>query len=618
MEKNEDASKKGSKLQRFNHIIALKGAPYEALLLAIALSLPANVLLPRALESCLRSEWSLCGIIVIIYALLLYATWQLASNIIHEMDKLLTPWKWLNRILEIVVILLFSPFGFIMVTWLGLKKHRPWAVLSFIVGLILFLYAQFVCMGYLALQPLPLFLSMCVSPLFVMAGVVSTGRLKFQQDIVKISFAIAAITGILRMTTDFPLVWQLTVAPARMEAQLADYRHKHGINIQPCDESLVNEYPLQRIIAITQARKEGPAGDPRLSYRHAGVQEQFAKLYDNPDELREAIISLSSVPPRPVARATEFNELPTINVPKALFEAGHFLLLEMMAKAQQSDLVKQDNAAVIHLRDWCLQQESSPFAKLHGHSLEAQRLNALARTLAQHRYTEAEWLELLGNEPDWRYFAACAYKMEADGKPAMPALFNDSFAFLETGGSARRFFIRWIGNSFYCGITLWMSGISSIAKRLSIYPAACEQRCLAQFINLSLNENSTMDNARKLDASHDIYQSPFFVKPGKLYYSMAYSIEDARRMAMISWKIMEYSHEHQGALPENLAQINEAPVSTLNNLLFVYDHGDIEILSENGNGFTTIRGFRLFIPDEQHASKPNWKKTSSLMEVSLE
>ncbi|MBO7619834.1 MAG: hypothetical protein J6T06_04935, partial [Victivallales bacterium] len=88
MEKNEDAPKKVSKLQRFNNIIALKGAPYEALILAIALSLPANVLLPRALESGLRSEWSLCAIIVIIYILLLHATAQLASNIIHEMDKL--------------------------------------------------------------------------------------------------------------------------------------------------------------------------------------------------------------------------------------------------------------------------------------------------------------------------------------------------------------------------------------------------------------------------------------------------------------------------------------------------------------------------------------------------
>ena len=88
-------------------------------------------------------------------------------------------------------------------------------------------------------------------------------------------------------------------------------------------------------------------------------------------------------------------------------------------------------------------------------------------------------------------------------------------------------------------------------------------------------------------------------------------------MAVISWKIMEYSHEHQGALPENLTQINEAPVSTLNGLPFIYEHGDINVLTDGGNS-TTIRGFRLFIPHEDYASKPNWKKASSLMEVSLE
>ena len=47
-----------------------------------------------------------------------------------------------------------------------------------------------------------------------------------------------------------------------------------------------------------------------------------------------------------------------------------------------------------------------------------------------------------------------------------------------------------------------------------------------------------MDEARKLDASHDIYQSPLFSKPGKLYYSMHYSIQDARKMAILAWKIM--------------------------------------------------------------------------------
>ena len=139
-----------------------------------------------------------------------------------------------------------------------------------------------------------------------------------------------------------------------------------------------------------------------------------------------------------------------------------------------------------------------------------------------------------------------------------------------------------------------------------------------EFISLSLDENSTMEDAKKLDAIHETYKWPMCVKPGTAFYSMPYYIQDARQMAMISWKIMEYSHEHQGVLPENLAQIGESPVSTLNNLPFVYEHGDIEILSDGGDGMINIRGFRLFIPDEEHASKPNWKKARLSMIIPLE
>jgi len=88
-------------------------------------------------------------------------------------------------------------------------------------------------------------------------------------------------------------------------------------------------------------------------------------------------------------------------------------------------------------------------------------------------------------------------------------------------------------------------------------------------------------------------------------------------MAILAWKIMEYSHEHQGVLPENLAQIGESPVSALNNLPFVYEHGDIKIVTDGGDS-TTIHGFRLFIPDEEHAAKPNWKKARLSMIIPLE
>ena len=89
-------------------------------------------------------------------------------------------------------------------------------------------------------------------------------------------------------------------------------------------------------------------------------------------------------------------------------------------------------------------------------------------------------------------------------------------------------------------------------------------------------------------------------------------------MAMLAWKIMEYSHEHQGALPESLAQINEAPVSALNGLPIVYEHGNIEVYSDNDDDFPTIHGFRLFVPHEDHASPPNWQKSHSRLEIPLE
>ncbi len=67
MEKNEDAPKKESKLQRFNHIIALKGAPYEALLLAIALSLPGNIIFPWVFAAGLQEKWPFCVILIIVW-----------------------------------------------------------------------------------------------------------------------------------------------------------------------------------------------------------------------------------------------------------------------------------------------------------------------------------------------------------------------------------------------------------------------------------------------------------------------------------------------------------------------------------------------------------------------
>ena len=619
MEKNEDAPKKETKFQRFNRFIALKGAPYEALLLAIALSLPLNVLLPYAgFSAMLNKQWALGLLVGLCAILLFYELSCLCGNIIMTTEKWPTPWKWPNRILEVIALVLFSPLGIMIIAWLGVKKSRPWAVFTSIAGLILFLYAQFTSMEYLPLRPLALLLAASISPLFVMAAIVSVGGLKLRQKIVSISFAIVIVSGILRMATEYPVIRHLTEAPAKMETLLADYRQTHGIDVQPCDESLLEKEPLKNVVSLMQALEKQFVWEQSISNTYAGIQKQYADISKKSEGVRDAIIALTAIPPHPVTPTQPFAES-SHPFPNSLAEAARFLAIEMMANAQQRDLVKQDNAAMISLRDWCLQQESNPLDKSFGRRIEGHRLGALARTLPQNRYSEKEWLELLGDEPDWRYFAACAYKIDADSEYFMHDPFNFNEAF-DDMGPMQFFCKRWMVNSLYYGVNcIPFSFGSSILIRFFIDPAANKQKTLAEFVSLSLDENSTMDEARKLDATHKTYENPIlFLKPGIAFYSMPYYIQDARQMAMLSWKIMEYSHEHNGVLPENLAQINETPVSALNNLPFVYEHGDIEILSDGGDSINTIRGFRLFIPDEEHASKPNWKKIALGMDIPLE
>ena len=618
MEKNEDAPKKETKFQRFNSIIALKGAPYEALLLAIALSVPFNVLLPYAgFSALLNKQWALGLLVGLCAILLFYELSLLCNNIMMTTEKWPTPWKWPNRILEVIVLLLFSPLGIMIIAWLGMKKRRPWAVFTSIAGLILFLFAQFTSMGYLPLRPLALLLAASISPLFVMAAIVSVGGLKLGQKIVSISFAIVIVSGILRMATEYPVIRHLTEAPAKMEALLADYRQTHGIDVQPCDESLLGKEPLKNVVSLMHVLEKQFVWEQAISNTHAGIQKQYADISKKSSGLRDAIIALATMPPRPVTMLNPFGES-SHPFPNSLVEAARFLAIEMMANAQQLDLVKQDNAAVISLRDWCLQQESNPFDKLLGRRIEDRRLGALARTLPQNRYTEKEWLVLLGDEPDWRYFAACAYKIDADSEYFMHDPFNLNETF-DDMGPMQFFYKRWMVNSLYYGVNCIPFSLgATIMKRFFMDPAAYTQKFHAEFVSLSLDEKSTMEDARRLAAIHETYKWPMCVKPGTAFYSMPYYIQDARQMAMLSWKIMEYSHEHNGVLPENLAQINETPVSTLNNLPFVYEHGDIEILSDGGDSINTIRGFRLFIPDEEHASKPNWKKIALGMDIPLE
>ena len=328
MENNDaPAAPKVSKLQRFNNIIALKGAPYEALLLAIALSLPCNIIFPWAFTAGLQEKWPFCVILIIVWGLLLYATQQLASTFLDIFETPSSTWKWPCRIAGVVVLLLFSPLGMIMIAWLGMKKSRPWAVLLSLANLILFLYAQSMCMGYLPLQSRKLLTAIYFNPLLAMASIIFLGGLNpLRKKVVPISFAIAVFIGNYRLATESSLIRQFTEAPNQMEIMLANYREtswskldgmdekqwakamleyyrkERIIDPQPCDESLLEKEPLKNVITLIQALEKQFVWEQWISNTYAGIQKQYADISKKSEGVRDAIIALAAMPPRPVTR----------------------------------------------------------------------------------------------------------------------------------------------------------------------------------------------------------------------------------------------------------------------------------------------------------------------------
>ncbi|MBR5839167.1 MAG: hypothetical protein IKZ84_11535, partial [Victivallales bacterium] len=302
MEKNEDAPKKETKFQRFNRFIALKGAPYEALILAIALSLPCNIIFPWAFTAGLQEKWPFCVILIIAWGLLLYETQQLASTFLDIFETPSSTWKWPCRIAGVVVLLLFSPLGMIMIAWLGVKKRRPWAVLLSLANLILFLYAQSMCMGYLPLQWRTLSTAIYFTPLLAMGSIIFLGGLNpLRKKVVPISFAIAVFIVNYRLTKESSLIRQLTEAPDQMEIMLEDYREKWPklvamdekqfaeatfeffrktriIDPQPCDESLLEKKPLKNVVSLMQALEKQFVWEQSISNTQAGIQKQYADI----------------------------------------------------------------------------------------------------------------------------------------------------------------------------------------------------------------------------------------------------------------------------------------------------------------------------------------------------
>ena len=641
MENTETSTKKPSRIQRIcDAIFFKKNTPYEKLLLAIALTFLTRLIICAypyytnnvrwcIVFGCAWFNW--CYTFILSQDIIAKLVWLDHDK--YEIDYKIISNKWLNgAILSIVsmfylgtwcfgvcvpYLFLFFPFGYLLISLQGVRKRCPLAIILPWVALIPSIYAMLVTLGSCPFRPVPLFLSAILSPFALMVSVVLVGKLDFHRKIVRVSFAIAVFCIFGRMLMEYHAAKQVTVIPARMEALLEDYRQKHNIPSPSCDESLLNEEPLKSIVSLTKSFRPLMAWKKKYAYRQSDIQQRYQIVSVAGGELREAILALAAIPPRQVTHPTNVftQDSQSTRLGKVFYDASEYLAVEMKARASQSDIIQEDNAAMASLRDWALNNYSLDLDdKIVGYRIEIMRLKTLARTLAQKRYSESEWLELLGEEPDWRYVAAlCCYEDIIYRLPAYSSPIKTivKLCWGKDVYPAPPMSCYWLSN---CGenCVTFIPPVTSFMVQLFNKHISILFQDGMEYAKLSLKESSTCADGEKLyKVSKTLIDSSMSSMP-------YYQIDDTRTMAMLAWKIMEYSHEHQGVLPENLEQIGESPVAVVNNLPFVYEHGDIEVHANDGDDVTTIRGFRLYVPDEKQTGSPNWKKARSSMMIPLE
>ena len=152
------------------------------------------------------------------------------------------------------------------------------------------------------------------------------------------------------------------------------------------------------------------------SFEQEKLRQLSSELNEKHSEYEKIILEFTAITPQKVAHKHDWaNEsAASILLPELgqFRRAARFLALQMHANPQNKELAMRNNASVIAIRDWALNDDML-ICCLVGVAIESIRLHALCSTLPYIKYTDAEWEQLLGKAPDWDRILANSYGCEA-------------------------------------------------------------------------------------------------------------------------------------------------------------------------------------------------------------
>ncbi|MBN2640940.1 MAG: hypothetical protein JXR78_04765 [Victivallales bacterium] len=349
----------------------------------------------------------------------------------------------------------------------------------------------------------------------------------------------------------------------------------------------LNAEPLSSLI-----RHEDGAESLDVLHTQAEREKMWEEYQKNHPEFLKALNEFVKLPVQSIRHDYTDDILAGMTLPelKPFRTAARALALRMAANADKPQIVRECNAGMIKIRDWCL-VDFAIIPRLVAISIENIRLNALAIPLAAETFRTDEWPELLGTPPEWG--KALADSM-GDEVTIFESLYNmiTQLNSLETKSETIK--INLMHKTVHKQIPLLMV----IHFQHDYLFALNEYKKLELFLNLAGSSAMERKRLAEMDedsASKNLYFISKMVIPRyERLHMWRGEVEDSRRMLEIAIAVMEYRKQH-GKLPESLDFLPQKPLDSIDGNPICYEQGELEIMDQDKQ-VQKRHGFRLFLP----------------------
>ncbi len=608
------------KWRRIYNALSLKKAPSLGLAVAVLLSFAFYKIIPPFAFSGFpfkAARWNV-PFYILLATIAFWWICAFAHTALGEYLKEFVKGKWKSRLLEFFTLSLFFPCGVLLLVCYARRKKRWGSVALFGLSLALFSFAvltdagdAFSTISLLRHWAVALQAPLLIAGLAWVAQINPYGKIQWGVWALSICLGIAylnqGLTFRQRHAQEDARIWKLLNAEAPGEAKAeCDLRFDAG------------REPLAGMVDLAMKCENL---FPWEKYHYSNSRTEILSLYENIKAaaplFRQRLLAFSGNCPSPIAmpgvaaEALEWDDRLDLPEIKLVRYASRFLALEMMARAKDTSVVSEDNAALIRLRDWIVRGGTYSH-KLTAFGVERARLNALSNTLPQKRYSKDEWQELLGNAPDWRRISA-----------SVSAADYSRFSSLSI---VKVYFdkplVSFVLKCLDSGIFFWDVHIAAPAYDLFVFSDAFLASAYARVIQATLDEKADYqiirDIEREVRRADENGSVLLFVSGTEGYaYRQLLSIENERRMALIAWRVAEHMHTHDAALPESLAVLGDLPMDAQNSRPFGYERGRLDVPIDSNGGTVSRRGFMLYSHDWD-GNLPQWNKAPARIVVFLE